>query len=59
MATKSNFGIATKAPSELGRQDVDPACIVEITERVQFGLQTDGRKDKVKPVCPPQLRCWV
>ena len=35
------------------KYEMDPTSIVEDTERTRFGLQTDGRTDKVKPLYPP------
>ena len=37
------------------KYEMDPASIVEDTERVRFVLQTDRPTDKVKPVYPLPL----
>ena len=47
---------------KMRKYEIDPASIVEDTERTRFCPQTDrwtdGQTDKVKPVYPFQLR-WA
>ena len=41
-----------KLIDKMCKYEMDPANVVKDTERTRFGLQTDRRMDKVKPVYP-------
>ena len=42
-----------KLLDKMYKYEMDPASIVEVTERTRLCPQTDGQTDYVKPVYPP------